>query len=263
LALNGYQQESLKMLKIIDHSEIREIRLARLPVNALNLEFVQSLTKSLREAENDCNAVVLSGQERVFSAGLDIVDLIRTDHEGMTIFWRSFFELLETIACFKVPVAAAVTGHSPAGGAVIGMMCDYRVMSSGKFRIGLNETRVGLIIPWVLHKAMQRLVGPGVAEQMVVAGTMIEPEKALEIGLVDAVVKGYEETIQHAIQWCVDLLALPRQSMLGNRAIARSHFRQEFATNTDQSVASFVETWFSDETQSLLHDLVFQLKGRK
>ena len=251
------------MLKIIDHSEIREVRLERLPVNALNLEFVKTLTQSIREAENECSAVVLSGQERVFCAGLDIVELIQTDRESMTVFWQSFFDLLETIACSKVPVAAAITGHSPAGGAVIALMCDYRVMSDGKFQIGLNETRVGLIIPWVLHKAMQRLVGPGITEQMIVAGTMVGPDDALKIGLVDALETGYEETIQHAIQWCGDLLSLPRQSMLGNRAIARAHFKQEFATNTAQSVASFVDTWFSDETQAVMNDLVSQLKNKK
>ena len=251
------------MLKIINHGEVREIRLARLPVNALNLAFVNTLTQSIREAQTECNAVVLSGQERVFSAGLDIVELIQTDREGMTVFWRSFFELLETIACSNVPVAAAITGHSPAGGAVIGLMCDYRVMSDGNFRIGLNETRVGLIIPWVLHKAMQRLVGPKITEQMIVGGTMVEPVDALNIGLVDALESTYDSTIQHAVQWCRELSSLPRQSMLGNRAIARAHFKQEFATNTDQSVASFVDTWFSDETQAVMNDLVYQLKNKK
>lgn len=251
------------MLKTIDHGEIREIRLARLPVNALNLEFVKTLTQSIREAQIEYKAVVLSGQERVFSAGLDIVELIQTDRDGMTVFWRSFFELLETIACSKVPVAAAITGHSPAGGAVISLMCDYRVMSDGKFRIGLNETRVGLIIPWVLHKAMQRVVGAKITEKMIVAGTLIEPGEALKIGLVDALETGYQPTIQNAVRWCRELLSLPRHSMLGNRAIARAHFTQEFATNTNQSVASFVDTWFSDETQAVMNELVCQLKSRK
>lgn len=251
------------MLKTIDHGEIGEIRLARLPVNALNLKFVNTLTQSVREAQVEYKAVVLSGQERVFSAGLDIVELIQTDREGMTHFWRSFFELLETIACSKVPVAAAITGHSPAGGAIISLMCDYRVMSDGKFRIGLNETRVGLIIPWVLHKAMQRVVGAKTTEKMIVAGTLIEPGEALKIGLVDALESTYEATIQNAVQWCRDLLSLPRHAMLGNRAIARAHFKQEFFTNTADSVASFVDTWFLDETQAVMNDLVTQLKSRK
>ena len=160
------------------------------------------------------------------------------------------------------PIAAAITGHSPAGGAVICLVCDYRVMSRGEYQIGLNETRVGLIIPPVLQNAMARLVGPRVAEHMLVAGEMINPYKAGKTGFVDALETGYEATIEHAVQWCQDLLALPRHSMLGNRAIARAHFKQEFAGYTGAGVASFVDTWFSDETQEVMNALVAKLKGR-
>jgi len=228
------------MLEIINHGKVREIRLARPPVNALNLELVKLLNQSLREAEAECSAVVLS----------------------MTGFWSAFFELLELVACSQIPVAAAITGHSPAGGAVICLMCDYRVMSRGGYKIGLNETRVGLIIPPVLQNSMARLVGPRVAEQMIVAGVMIDPEKAFETGFVDALETGYEATIQHAIGWCEELQSLPQHSMLGNRAVARAHFKQEFSSHSADSVASFVDTWFSDETQAVMKALVAQLKSK-
>jgi len=251
------------MLKIIDHGKVRELRLARPPVNALNPELVKFLTRSLREAATQSSAVVISGQEGLFSAGLDVVELIQLDRDGIRDFWSAFFELLETVACSPVPVAAAITGHSPAGGAVICLVCDYRVMSRGEYLIGLNETRVGLIIPPVLHQSMARLVGPRVAEQMLVAGVMIDPEKALQTGFVDALETGYEATVQHALQWCENLLALPRHAMLGNRAIARAHFKQAFAGYTGEGVASFVNTWFSEETQAVMATLVAQLKGEK
>ena len=250
------------MLEIINHGKVREIRLAKPPVNALNLEIVQMLTQSLREAQSECSAVVLSGRDGVFSAGLDVVELLQCDYDGMTRFWSAFFELLELVACSPIPVAVAITGHSPAGGAVICLMCDYRVMSQGRYQIGLNETRVGLIIPPVLQNSMARLVGPRKAEQMIVAGAMVDPEKALKIGFVDALESGYEATIQNAIQWCEELLSLPRHSMLGNRAVARVHFKQVFADHTADSVASFVDNWFSDETQTVMNALVAQLKSK-
>jgi enoyl-CoA hydratase/carnithine racemase len=109
---------------------------------------------------------------------------------------------------------------------------------------------------------MKRLVGPRVAEQMLVAGTLIGPEDACETGFVDALESGYEATIEHAVQWCEKLLSLPRHSMLGNRSVARAHFKQEFANNTAVSVATFVDTWFSAETQTVIQALVAQLKGK-
>ncbi len=251
------------MLKVINHGEVRELRLARAPVNALNFDLVTQLTRSIRETTSECNALVLSGQERVFSAGLDIVELIQKDRGHMTKFWTAFFDLLETIACSTIPVAAAITGHSPAGGAVITMMCDYRVMNQGKFQIGLNETRVGLIIPRILHDAMQRLIGPGTTEKMIVAGSLVGPEEALTIGLVDALEPDYKATIRSAVEWCKSMLSLPRHSMLGNRAVSRAHFKSEFASHTTKDIASFVDCWFSDETQAVMNKLVMQLKNKK
>lgn len=251
------------MLNIINHGRVREIRLAKPPVNALNTELVKLLTQSVREAEKQCGAIVLSGQDGMFSAGLDVVELVQLDRNGMTNFWSAFFELLETVACSSIPIAAAVTGHSPAGGAVIFMLCDYRVMRRGEYLTGLNETRVGLIIPPVLQNAMARLVGPRVAEQMLVAGAMIGPEDAARTGFVDALETGYEATIENALNYCENLLSLPQHSMLGNRANARAHFKDEFASHTAESVESFVDTWFSDETQQVIKALITQLKSRK
>ena len=253
------------MLEITDHGNIRQVQMARPPVNALNTEFVEHLIGSLKKAneEQECRAIVLSAKQGVFSAGLDVVELAQLDRQGMIRFWSLFFELLETIACSKAPVAVAITGHSPAGGAVMSLFGDYRVMSRGKFLIGLNETRVGLIIPPLLQNAMGRLVGPRVAEKMLVAGTLVDPELALDIGLVDALENGYDATVENAIQWCKTLLQLPRQAVLGNRRIAREHFKQDFANNTAESISLFVDTWFSDEAQAVMAALIAKLKTKK
>ena len=251
------------MLEISNHGRIREIRLARPPVNALNTDFVSLLTQSLNEASAECGAVILSGQDGMFCAGLDVVELIQLDREDMTNFWSAFFRLLESVACSPIPVACAITGHSPAGGAVISMLCDYRVMSRGTYLIGLNETRVGLIIPRVLQNAMARLVGPRTAEHMLVNGAMVNPEEALRIGFIDALENDFDATIRNAHQWCDQLLALPPQAMLGNRAIARAHFKQDFANDSANGVATFVNTWFSDEAQRVIRTLIDKLKSKK
>ena len=252
------------MIEITDRGNIRQVNMARPPVNALNTEFVQHLIGSLNRAnqEQECRAIVLSATKGVFSAGLDVVELAQLDRQGMTRFWGLFFKLLETIACSKAPVAVAITGHCPAGGAVMSLFCDYRVMSRGKYLIGLNESRVGLIIPPLIQNAMGRLVGPRVAEKMLVSGTLVDPELALDIGLVDALENGHEATVENAIEWCKTLVQLPRQAMLGNRRIAREHFRQGFADETAESISIFVDTWFSDEAQAVVTALIAKLKTK-
>ena len=251
------------MIEIIEHGRIREIRLNRPPVNALNPELVDNLTAALEVANSECDAVVLSGRQGMFSAGLDVVELLQLDRQAMTAFWESFIKLLEVIACSPVPVTVAITGHAPAGGAIVSMMADYRVMSDGGFKIGLNETAVGLVVPVLLQNAMVRLVGPRVAEKMLVAGTLVGPQQALQSGFIDALETGYEETVQHAVQWCEQTLALPRHAMMGNRAIARAQFKRDFDTLSNESVQGFVENWFAIETQEVLNSFVAKLKSRK
>jgi enoyl-CoA hydratase/carnithine racemase len=251
------------MLEIIDHGAIREIRLMRPPVNALNPEFVGLQTQALQEATACSDAIVLSGSPGIFSAGLDVVELLPFGRSQMRDFWQAFFDMLQTIACSPVPVAAAITGHAPAGGAVISLMTDYRVMSRGRYKIGLNETRVGLVIPRLLQDAMATLVGPRAAEKMIVAGALVPPDEALQIGLVDALEDDHETVIGHAVQWCEDLLALPRRAMLGNRAIARARYQRVFELHRDEGVEAITNGWFSEETQTELNTLVAHLKGRQ
>jgi 3,2-trans-enoyl-CoA isomerase len=251
------------MLELTNHGQVREIRLARPPVNALNPELVQQLILALKQAGEQAGAIVLSGRSGLFSAGLDVPELMRLNREGMSKFWLSFFQLLETIARSPVPVAAAVTGHAPAGGAVISLFCDYRAMSAGEYRIGLNETRVGLVIPPVIQRALVRLVGAHRAERMLVAGAMLNPQEALQAGLVDTLCDDPDETVLHTLAWCNEHLELPQHAMLGNRALARTDLCAMFDDFSTLGVEHFVSGWFSDETQASLNALLAQLASKQ
>lgn len=251
------------MLKIIDHGNIREIQLDRPPVNALNPDLVAGLTEAIRKAPDSAGAIVLSGRSGLFSAGLDVPELLTLDRAGMTRFWEQFFDLLEAVANSPIPIVAAVTGHCPAGGAVISIFCDYRIMSRGEFVIGLNETRVGLIVPEVIQQALIRLTGPHLAERLIVAGTLLAPEQALQSGMVDALSDSPESAVRDAIRWCQEHLALPAHAMLGNRRLMRRGIAEGFEHLKDGvQVARFVDGWFEPDTQAVLHEVVARLKRK-
>ena len=251
------------MLKTIDHGRVRELRLDRPPVNAFNPALVATLASAVRDAADSSEALVISGREGLFSAGLDVPELLQLDRASMAVFWKSFFGLLETVARSPVPIAAAITGHAPAGGAVLSLFCDYRVMARGEFRIGLNEALVGLIVPEVIRWALERLTGPHRAERLVVAGTLLSPDEALEAGMVDALSGDPQSTVADALDWCTHLLTLPSQAMLGNRKRARRDLHNQFDKLDDEAVESFVSGWFEESTQETLHALVSQLKAKK
>lgn len=250
------------MIKTIEHESIRELQLDRAPVNALNPALTQALTEAVSQAQAEARALVISGRPGMFSAGLDVPELLQLDHEGMRAYFRSFFGLLETVARSDIPVAAAITGHAPAGGAVVSLFCDHRVMSQGEFVFGLNETQVGLPVPEVIQYALIRLVGRHRAEQQIVSGALVSPEQAMDRGMVDALAEDPEATVKAAVDWCKHLLALPRVAMLSNRAMLRSDLAVRFDELGESHVNAFVDGWFNPETQAVMHALVEKLKAR-
>lgn len=250
------------MLDIIDHGPIREIKLNRAPVNALNPELVKQLDQAFSAAAREARAVVFSGREGMFSAGLDVPTLLQLDAAEMGRFWRSFAGLLETIGSMPVPTVAAITGHSPAGGAVMALFCDYRIMAAGRFKIGLNETRVGLMLPGFIHQALVRLVGPHRAERLIVSGALLDPDQALQAGLVDEVATDPAATVEAALAWCQEHLSLPPRAMSTNRKTMRASLVELFAGAAEAEHEAFLEVWFSNETQATLHALVESLKKK-
>ncbi|MBD8880450.1 enoyl-CoA hydratase/isomerase family protein [Rhodanobacter sp. 7MK24] len=250
------------MIEVIHHDAVAEVHLARPPVNALNLELLQTLHAALDKAVADgARGIVLSGVPGMFSAGVDVPALLHADRAGVQAFWREFFATASVLACSPVPVAAAVTGHSPAGGAVMALMCDYRVMAQGPYKIGLNEVQVGLAVPDCIQLALRRVVGAYRAERLLVAGEMIDAEQALACGFVDETT-GIDQVVTRALHWMNGLLALPPHAMLATRRVARADLIATYADLDTLPIGEFVEGFYHPQTQATLQALAARLKSK-
>ena len=252
------------MLSRIEHdTNILELRLAHPPANALNPALVHELHTAIKSApDKGAHALILSGAEGMFSAGLDVPALLKLDKAAMGAFWKEFINLLQVIALSPVPIAAAITGHSPAGGAVLAIFCDTRIAAEGKFKIGLNEVRVGLPVPAVIYAALIRVVGVRQAERMCLHGLLISPDEALHIGLVDQVLPP-PQVVPAALEWCRSLLALPPRAVAVTRKLARANLAGLFAELGERSQDDLMDKWFSAETQAAMRALVAELASRK
>jgi enoyl-CoA hydratase/carnithine racemase len=250
------------MLERIPHDDILELKLARPPVNALSPELLRELRVAVASAPGTgAKALVISANPGLFSAGLDVPHLLTLDRAGMLAMWEDLHGLLAAIACSTIPTVAAITGHSPAGGTVIALNADYRVMADGPFKLGLNETQVGLTLPRPILASLQRLVGYHRAERHIVAGNMIDPAEALRIGLVDELAPP-EQVVERALAWCRFHLALPARAMRLNREAARADLKALYTDPAQMQVDVFLDGWFHPETQSVLKALVARLKAK-
>jgi 3,2-trans-enoyl-CoA isomerase len=229
----------------LDHGQgptrLIELRLARPPVNALDPGLIGGLREALALALKDGAAGV-----------------VKLDRAALGHTWQQFFGLLSDLAHCPVPVCAALTGHSPAGGTVLALFADYRVLAEGNFRIGLNEVQVGLPVPEVLYRALTFLVGERNAARMATAGLLLDPAEALRVGLVDEL-QPVDSVIPRAIAWTTELVQRPPRAMLATRALARRPLRDAFASVNPALIETVLDQWFSTETQTVMQALVARL----
>jgi 3,2-trans-enoyl-CoA isomerase len=250
------------MLDQIRHDDILELRLARPPVNALDAGLIRALRDAIEAAPREgARGIILSGRSGMFSGGLDVPSLLQLDRDGMAQLWRDLFSTCAALARSPIPSVAAITGHSPAGGAVLSIFCDYRIMARGAYRIGLNEVQVGLFVPEPIQRGLRRLVGNYRAERLMVAGAMVESEQALATGFVDELVD-VDHVVARAQLWLSELLALPPRAMSETRRVARADLADSFADVASLDVTEFVDGWFGEESQRVLQALVAKLKAK-
>ncbi len=250
------------MLLTFQHGDVRELRLNRPPVNALTGELLSNLRQAIEQsAQEGARAVILSGLPGRFSGGLDVPLLLTLDKPAMSKLWRELYATLEAIARSPVPVVAAITGHAPAGGTVLALFCDWRVMAQGEYKLGLNEVQVGIPLPPVIMGGLRRLVGPRRAEYLGVSGSLVSPEQALAAGLVDEVVPA-DEVVPHALAWCNKMLALPKEAMTMTRREARRDLHELFESGMDAELTTVIANWWTPATQETLRGLVEKMKKK-
>ena len=248
------------MIAVIEHGQIRELQLNRPPANALSTEMMHAIRLAVEAAPQEgARALVLSGSPGMFSAGLDVPLLLTLDRSGISEAWCALYAMMEAIARSSIPIVAAITGHAPAGGTVLSLFCDYRIVAEGNWKLGLNEVQVGIPLPPVILAGLRRLVGPRNAEHLGMRGLLVPPAQALKYGLVEEIVPS-DQLIARAIEWCREVLALPPLAMSDTRRLARADIVAIFDQDRGKELDSVIATWWSEETQVVLQGLAKKLK---
>ena len=239
------------------------ITLNRGKSNPLNREIITELSDMLHNISNDTNigGVLITGREHFFSAGLDLIELFNYNEEEIRSFWKLFMDFTAQIISFKKPMAAAINGHSPAGGCVIALACDIRVMAEGNYIIGLNEVPVGIIVPDSIFQLYAFWLGKGNAARSLLEGKLFSPEEALKIGLVDELVN--PASIMSATERRIrKYMALEPNTWQQSKLNIRKELIA--AATTDQSVVleAMLTQWWSPTSRNLLKMIIDNLQKK-
>jgi enoyl-CoA hydratase len=158
-------------------------------LNALNNDTLEELSHCFSSLKSDdgVNAIIISGSgEKAFVAGADIGELNKLNSETGKEFsekGQAIFNLIENLG---KPVIAAVNGFALGGGCELAMACHIRYASE-KAKFGQPEVNLGIIPGYGGTQRLARLVGTGVAAELVLTGDIIDANEALRIGLVNKV----------------------------------------------------------------------------
>lgn len=239
------------------------ITLNRGKSNAINREMVNELSNILDKIEADENigGVLITGKEHFFSAGLDLIELYHYNEEEVRSFWVLFLDFVGRLIRFKKPMVSAINGHSPAGGCVIALACDTRVMAEGKYILGLNEVPVGIIVPNSIFHLYAFWLGKAEAYRSLLEGKLYSPEEALAVGLVDEVVKP-ESILTAAERRVRKYMAFETNTWQQSKLNLRKDIIA--LSNADQSedLEKMLKQWWSQGTRAILKSLVDSLQKK-
>jgi enoyl-CoA hydratase len=195
-------------------------------VNVFGFDMLRALHEAFDAAERDETVVLLAGRPGYFSAGFDLKVLRDATPEDTRELLRLGATLAERILTFPAPVVVACTGHAFPAGAFLLMAADERIGASGPFKLGLNEVRIGLTLPWFAIVLARHRMTPSAFDRATVTGTMFDPEAAVAVGLLDAVVAP-EELEAAARSAAADLATVDRRAHAGTKRRARQAVADE------------------------------------
>ena len=237
------------------HMEFRDkvalIRLTRGTTNPIDGEVVAELGRAVSEVRTRARGMVLTGGDKFFSIGLDLPALLKLDRAGMLEFFTSFNQVCLDIFTLPTPTAAAMIGHATAGGTILALTCDFRVVGRGKNLMGLNETRIGVPVPYLADLMLRQIVGDRAATDMTYSGRLLGPDEAKTIGLADET--GPPEEVEAlALNKIAALADLSPGGLAAVKATRVESVLKRYEANGRQINESFMEVWEDPEVQALL-----------
>lgn len=228
------------------------VTMSRGKVNALNAQGMGEIREVFRrlEADDSVRAVVLTGNGSFFSFGFDVPELLTYSRDALTSFLTDFTGFLHDLFVFPKPVVAGINGHATAGGCMLALCCDYRVMVDRRVRISLNEINIGVPVFAGITAILQHVVGARNAEIILTEGLMYSADDAAKLGLVDDVqpIERLATTAAHQAAVLGSKLPEPFAAI---KALSRAGVADR-AGSDGSSIARFVDLWFTEESQALL-----------
>ncbi|XP_072043339.1 enoyl-CoA delta isomerase 1, mitochondrial-like isoform X1 [Amphiura filiformis] len=242
------------------------VKMNKTPVNSMDGNLLEKLEAAFDKLENDdhCRGVILtSSLPNVFSAGLDIPLLLHSDRtDEFDKMWEGLQNLWLRMYCSPLTVVAAINGSAPAGGCMITLACDYRIMAHGAHYIGISAPRLGIMPPPWVQTALKNTIGHRRTEEALGKAKMYSVDEALKLGLIDRAVK--PELLEvTALEEMDKMLAVPDHARILSKQLMRLKDIQYLRDNQKNDLEFYQNHVMGEETQTIIKKYLHDLKQRK
>ena len=233
------------------HGKVAILTLNNGVTNAISPDLVNEFSNQLHEIRNEANGMVLCGGEKFFSIGFDLPVLITMKRSEMSDFFYQFNQLVLDLYTIPFSSACVISGHAIAGGNILALTCDYRFGAAESKKIGLNEIRLGLPVPYLTDMILRQIVGERAATRMMYSGEFMSLADAALIGLIDEIYP-VEQLKQSAIEKVAGLAAFHAQAFSAIKTNRIEVIKNNYEINGRSKNEIFLDCWFSESTQKTL-----------
>jgi enoyl-CoA hydratase/carnithine racemase len=246
----------MEYVKVSKQDGIATVMLCKGKVHELSEPAVDQIHNCLKdlEKENDVRAIVLIGEGKFFSFGLDIPGFLNYRKTDFARFLTKFTDLYKYLFIYPKPILAAINGHAIAGGCMVATACDYRIMISNNAKISLNEITFGASVFAGSMVMLKFLVGGRNAEKIVLSGKMFNANEAMELGLVDQV-SAEEQFIADVRAKAAELTGYDTVAYGHIKGLLRKPLASLMTAREKESIAEFNEIWYSESTWKQLQEI--------
>lgn len=244
------------MIEVTQQGDVAVLKMAHGKANALDLELCGALVEQFKRIEaSSARATVLTGQGRMFCAGVDLPRLATGGADYVRKFLPSLHRLYETVFFHTKPVIAAVNGHAIAGGCVLECCADRRIAAREAGRIGVTELLVGVPIPAMAFEVMRFATPPRYLPDTILSGATFATDVALTRGLIDEVVEP-DALMARALAVANTLAALPPKTFAMTKQQLRQDAFDHMRDDGPRVDALAEEIWTAPETLAHVTDYV-------
>ena len=232
------------------------VELNRDVTNALSPELVRELADALdavRDAPEVRALVLSSANDKFFSIGWDLPRLYDLAEESFREFYGLFNSTCLALYTLPKPAIACLRGHAVAGGCILALCCDYRVIADGHKLMGLNEIKLGVPVPYAADCILQSVVGSREARDIVESGEFYEAEVSSAKGLVDEVVSR-DEVVPRAMERARVLGAMPPEAYAAIKANRVEAVEARITAGREKKQREFLEMWYTEEARKRLRE---------